>query len=56
MMRPARAAGADIKLDRHRLSLRKWTAALEFDVQYVGSTVSEHPNYTGTTVVDSWYR
>ena len=28
---------------------------VEFDVQYLGATVSERPNYTGITVMDSWY-
>jgi SAM-dependent methyltransferase len=28
---------------------------IEFDVQYQAATISEGPNYTGITVMDSWY-
>jgi SAM-dependent methyltransferase len=51
-----RARGVDIKSGSQRLQMTKSSAPLKFGVTYEGATVSGQPNYTGITVIDSWYR
>jgi len=55
LMRNVRASGVSLKLERHRLALEKSAADLDFGVAFAGATVAEQPNYTGITVIDSWY-
>jgi SAM-dependent methyltransferase len=56
LLRQARRAGVEIKVEQHRLSVRKSAVALRYNVEFRGGVVSERPNYTGITVIDSWYR
>jgi SAM-dependent methyltransferase len=54
-LRPARSGGAAIRIVSHLLKLEKNEAPLQFGACYLGATVSEKPNYTGITGIDSWY-
>ena len=55
LMRRLRAAGVGVGFKSHILTLTRSEAALDFGVAYQGATVSAQPNYTGITVIDSWY-
>jgi len=39
----------------HVLRIARTEASLNFGLTFQGATVSEQPNYTGITVIDSWY-
>lgn len=54
-VRRVRAQGVALSLKSHRLRLEWTDAPLTFGLEYQGATVSAQPNYTGITVVDSWY-
>lgn len=47
--------GVKLGLKSHLLRIQRTDAILDFGVAYQGATVSEKPNYTGITVIDSWY-
>lgn len=51
------AAQTSVKpeLKGHLLRIQRTDALLDFGVAYQGASISEQPNYTGITVVDSWY-
>ena len=51
----ARRSGVAPDLKSHVLRLDRSEARLDFGLSYAGATVSEKPNYSGITVVDSWY-
>ena len=53
--RHAAKNGAVLELKSHVLRVQRTDAPLNFGVTYQGATISEKPNYTGITVVDSWY-
>jgi SAM-dependent methyltransferase len=55
-VRHARQKGAALAFANHLMQIEGTDAPLDFGVQYQGATVSETPNYTGITVIDSWYR
>lgn len=55
-VRRLRTQGVPITLKDHQLRLERVNAPLAFGLTYQGATVSAQPNYTGITVVDSWYR
>ena len=55
LARRVRAAGVTLRLKDHLLRVEREDAALDFGLAYQGATVSEQPNYTGITVIDSWY-
>ena len=55
MVRRVRAQGIALDFRRHVLRLERTGAALHFGAAYQGATVSETPNYTGITVINSWY-
>ena len=46
---------AVLELRDHMLRVQRTDAPLDFGVTYQGGTISKQPNYTGITVVDSWY-
>ncbi len=54
-LRNARRKGAALELKNHRLCIERTDSMLDFGLSYHGATVSEQPNYTGITVIDSWY-
>lgn len=56
LIRRAHAARVSIGLKNYVLSLIRGEETLDFGARYVGATVSEQPNHTGITVVDSWYQ
>lgn len=47
--------GVKLELKSHLLRIQRTDALLDFGVAYQGASISEQPNYTGITVVDSWY-
>ena len=51
------AARGDVTLDfkGHVLRIVRTEMPLNFGITFQGATVSEQPNYTGITVIDSWY-
>ena len=53
--RRAAKSGVPIVIKGHVLRIEKANAPLTFGLTYQGATVSERPNYTGITVIDSWY-
>ncbi len=53
--RHAAKGGVAPELKSHVLRLSCKDTPLDFGVTYEGATVSEQPNYTGITVIDSWY-
>ena len=53
--RHAAKNGAALELKAHVLRVMQTEAALDFGATHQGATVSEQPNYTGITVIDSWY-
>lgn len=55
LMRQASAQGMSLTLKSHLLKMKRAPHPLDFGLIYGGATVSEHPNYTGITVIDSWY-
>ncbi len=55
LLRQLRAQGVDITLKNHILRLAYSNTPLDFGLTYQGATISEQPNYTGITVMDSWY-
>ena len=54
--RHARHEGAEVGLKSHRLRIERNASVLDFGAEYVGAGPSETVNYTGITVIDSWYR
>ena len=50
-----RVQSVSFALRGHLLRIERGEAGLRFGAMYRGATVSESPNYTGMTVVDSWY-
>lgn len=55
LLRQTQAKSISINLKSRLLRLDRGEAALDFDLAYQGASVSEQPNYTGITVIDSWY-
>lgn len=55
LTRLVRTRDIPIRLQNHRLTLERTEATLDFGLSYQGATVSAEPNYTGITVIDSWY-
>ncbi len=53
--RHAVRGGASLKLSGHVLHVKQGDPPLDFGITYQGVTISEQPNYTGITVIDSWY-
>jgi len=53
--RHAAKQGVEMKLKNHVLRVEQSDSPLDFGVTHQGATVSEQPNYTGITVIDSWY-
>ena len=53
--RHAAKSGVALDFKSHVLCIKRTDAPLGFGVTYQGATVSEQPNYTGITVIDSWY-
>ena len=51
----ARRVGVAPDLKSHVLRLERGEARLDFGLSYLGATASEKPNYSGITVIDSWY-
>lgn len=46
---------AVLEIKGHVLRVQRTNAPLDFGVTYQGGTVSKQSNYTGITVIDSWY-
>ena len=55
VIRQVNARGMLLSLKSHLLRMERTPQSLDFGVEYRGATVSERPNYTGITVIDSWY-
>ncbi len=55
LLKQARGQGIDIDLRSHLLRMTRTDRLLQFGLMYQGASVSETPNYTGITVIDSWY-
>lgn len=55
LMRQMSAQGIALNLKSHLLRMERMPQPLDFGLIYRGATVSERPNYTGITVIDSWY-
>jgi SAM-dependent methyltransferase len=55
LSRQARNTGVSLQFKNHLLSLERTESLLKFAAVYVGATISPEPNYTGITVIDSWY-
>lgn len=53
--RRAAKGGVPLGFKGHVLRIQKTDAPLSFGLAFRGATVSERPNYTGITVIDSWY-
>jgi len=53
--RCAAKGGVPVVIKGHVLRIEKTDSPLAFGLAYQGATVSERPNYTGITVMDSWY-
>ncbi len=53
--RHAARGGAAVDFKGHILRIAHTDAPLDFGMTFQGATVSEQPNYTGITVIDSWY-
>ncbi len=54
-MRHAAKGGVAVDFKGHVLRIARTEAPLNFGLTFQGATVSEQPNYTGITVIDSWY-
>lgn len=54
-VRRLQAQGIRMTWKNHRLHLERTNAPLGFRLTYQGATLSAEANYTGITVVDSWY-
>ena len=54
-VRHAAKGGAAVDFKGHVLRIARTEAPLNFGLTFQGATVSEQPNYTGITVIDSWY-
>ena len=55
-VRHAAKNGVALDFKGHVLRIVRTEAPLNFGLTFQGATVSEQPNYTGITVIDSWYR
>jgi SAM-dependent methyltransferase len=56
--RRVRKQGISLQFSNHLLRLERTAQSpesLTFDVSFVGRTVSPRPNFSGMTVIDSWY-
>ncbi len=53
--RQARINGVSADLKSYILRFERAEAVLRFGMSYQGASVSETQNYTGITVIDSWY-
>jgi len=53
--RHAARGGVVVDFKGHVLRIARTEALLDFGLTFQGATISERPNYTGITVVDSWY-
>lgn len=53
--RHAAKHGVVPELKNHVLRVKRGEAPLDFGVTFQGGSVSEEPNYTGITVLNSWY-
>ncbi len=59
VLRRARQQRIDIQLTRHLLRMNRTPGSpntFTFGASFAGRTVSPKPNFSGMTVVDSWYR
>ena len=54
-VRHAGNGGVTLDFKGHVLRIERTGVTLDFGVTFQGATVSEQPNYTGITVIDSWY-
>lgn len=54
-VRRAAKGGVTLDFKGHVLRIARTETPLDFGVTFQGATVSEQPNYTGITVIDSWY-
>lgn len=54
-VRQAGKNGVPVDLKSHILRFAWADVPLRFGMSYQGASVSEAPNYTGITVIDSWY-
>ncbi len=54
-VRRAATGGVTLDFKGHVLRLARTETPLDFGLTFQGATVSERPNYTGITVIDSWY-
>lgn len=54
-VRHAAKSGIALDLKGHVLRIVRTEAPLSFGFTFQGATVSERPNYTGITVIDSWH-
>ena len=54
-VRHAAKGGVAVDFKGHVLRIARTEAPLNFGLTFQGATVSEQPNYTGITVIDSWY-
>lgn len=55
-VRRLRAQGIRVTWKDHRQRLERTDAPLAFGLTYTAATISAQANYTGITVVDSWYQ
>ena len=55
LLKQTRAQGIDVDFRTQLLRIQRKDQPLRFGMSYQGATVSEKPNYTGITVIDSWY-
>ncbi len=53
--RQAHTNGVAVDLKNHILRFERASTPLRFGMSYQGASVSETPNYTSITVIDSWY-
>ena len=53
--RHAAKRGAALELKSHVLRVKRTDAPLDFGVTFQGGSISEKPNYSGITVINSWY-
>ena len=54
-VRHATRGGVTLDFKGHVLRAVRTEGTLNFGLTFQGATVSEQPNYTGITVIDSWY-
>lgn len=55
LIRQMNAQGITLSLKSHLLRMERISQTLHFGLVYRGAAISERPNYTGITVIDSWY-